>query len=164
MLDWALRYVRLGWPVIPLKGKLPLTDNGSKDATLNEQQVRAWWAKWPNANIGLAAGHRFFVVDVDIKGGGEDTWDMLRERHAALPETVEAVTGTGGRHILYELPAEFPVSNSQGKIGPGIDVRGRGGYIVAAPSVHPETKRRYSWDGLREIEQQTIAPARLTRP
>ena len=159
MLDWALRYVRLGWPVIPLKGKLPLTDNGSKDATLNEQQVRAWWAKWPNANIGLAAGHRFFVVDVDIKGGGEDTWDMLREQHAALPETVEAVTGTGGRHILYELPAEFPVSNSQGKIGPGIDVRGRGGYIVAAPSVHPETKRRYSWDGLREIEQQTIAPA-----
>lgn len=159
MLDWALRYVRLGWPVIPLKGKLPLTENGSKDASLNEGQIRAWWEKWPNANIGLATGHRFFVVDVDIKGGGEDTWDMLRAQHAALPETIEAVTGTGGRHILYALPSEFPVNNSQGKIGPGIDVRGKGGYIVAAPSVHPETKRRYSWDGLQEIEQQAIAPA-----
>lgn len=158
MLDWALRYIRLGWPVLPLRGKLPQTEHGSKDATLNIDQARDWWGRWPQANVGLATGLRFFVVDVDIKSGGEDTWDMLRAQHGAMPATIEQVTGTGGRHILYALP-NFTVLNSQGKVGPGIDIRGSGGYIVASPSIHPETKRRYEWDGMEEIEQQTIAPA-----
>ena len=158
MLNWALRYIRLGWPVIPLRGKLPLTPHGSKDATLNESQARTWWQQWPAANVGIATGHRFFVVDVDIKSGGEETWDMLRAQHGALPETIEQLTGTGGKHILYLLP-DFPVLNSQGKIGPGIDIRGTGGYIVAAPSIHPDTKRPYEWDGLAEIENQKLLPA-----
>lgn len=159
MLEWALRYIQLGWPVIPLRGKLPLTENGSKDATLAESRVREWWARWPAANIGLATGVRFFAVDVDIRHGGEETWDMLRAQHGALPETIEGVTGTGGRHILFAPPETFLVRNSQGQVGPGIDVRGAGGYIVAPPSLHPETKRPYNWDGLAEIEQQRIAQA-----
>jgi P4 family phage/plasmid primase-like protien len=158
MLEWALRYIRLGWPVIPLRGKLPLTEHGSKDATLNESQARAWWEKWPQANVGVATGHRFFVIDVDVKSGGEEAWDMFRAQHGALPDTIEQITGTGGKHILYALP-DFPVQNSQGKVGPGIDIRGSGGYIVVSPSIHPETKRRYDWDGLAEIEAQKIAPA-----
>jgi P4 family phage/plasmid primase-like protien len=173
MLDWALRYIRLGWPVIPLwphdalgaKGELigkvalgKLVPHGSKDATVDESQVLAWWAEYPDANIGLVTGHRFFAVDVDIKKDGNDTWDMLRSQHGGLPETMEAITGTGGRHILYALP-DFPVLNSVAKLGPGLDIRGQGGYIVAAPSVHPETKRAYEWDGMAEIEQQAIAPA-----
>jgi len=157
-VEWALRYGKLGWPVIPLRGKLPITQHGSKDATADESQVRAWWARWPDANVGLATGHRFFVVDVDVKTGGEETWDMLRAQHGSLPATIEQLTGTGGKHILYTLP-DFPVKNSASKIGPGIDVRGEGGYIVAAPSLHPVTNRAYSWDGLQEIEQQQIAAA-----
>jgi len=179
MIEWVLRYIRLRWPVLPLWphdargaptarephgeliGKMPLSKlvpHGSKDATLNESQARAWWAEWPNANIGLATGHRFFAVDVDVKKDGDDTWDMLRSQYGGLPETIEAITGTGGRHILYALP-DFPVQNSVAKLGPGLDIRGQGGYIVAAPSIHPETKRAYEWDGIAEIEQQTIAPA-----
>ena len=158
MLEWVLRYIRLGWPVIPLRGKLPLTEHGSKDATLNESVAREWWAKWPNANIGVATGHRFFVIDVDVRKGGEETWDMLRSQYVALPETIEQLTGTGGKHILYALP-DFPVKNSSDKIGPGVDVRGVGGYIVACPSIHPETGRAYVWDGIEEIENQTIAKA-----
>lgn len=179
MLDWAVRYIRLGWPVIPLwphdargtptlrepngelLGKVALgrlVPHGSKDATLNESDIRAWWTEYPNANIGLATGHRFFAVDVDIKKDGDQTWDMLRSQHGRLPETIEGVTGTGGRHILYALP-DFPVQNSASKLGPGLDVRGVGGYIVAAPSIHPETNRPYEWDGILEIEQQRIAPA-----
>lgn len=158
MLEWALRYIKLGWPVIPLKGKLPLTENGSKDASLNETQIRAWWKRWPDANIGLATGHAFFAVDVDIRGGGEESWDMLLSQYVAFPRTPEQLTGTGGKHILFALP-DFPVKNSQGKLAPGIDVRGVGGYIVACPSVHPETKRSYSWDGLEDIENQKIAAA-----
>lgn len=159
MIESALRYIRMGWPVLPLRGKLPLTENGSKDATLNESQARQWWKKWPQANIGLATGLRFFVVDVDLKTGGVETWDMLRAQHGGLPDTIQQVTGSGGQHILFALPAEFTVKNSQGKLGPGIDVRGQGGYIVADPSIHPETKRAYCWDGMQEIEDQRIAPA-----
>jgi P4 family phage/plasmid primase-like protien len=159
MLEWALRYLRLGWPVIPLRGKIPLTENGSRDATLNESQVRAWWTQWPDANVGLATGHGWFAIDVDVKGGGQETWDMLRSQYVRLPDTPEQITGTGGRHILFRAPADFTVRNSQGKLGPGIDVRGEGGYIVACPSVHPETGRRYDWDGLKDLEDTPIAPA-----
>lgn len=158
MLEWALRYIRLGWPIIPLNGKLPLTKHGSKDATLNEGQARAWWTEWPSANIGVATGHRFFVVDVDLKKRGDETWDMLRSQHGGLPETIEQLTGTGGKHILFSLP-DFPVQNSQDKVGFGIDVRGTGGYIVVEPSVHPVTGRCYAWDGVPEIEDQALAPA-----
>ena len=158
MLAWALRYIRMGWAVIPLRGKIPRVTNGSKDATLNENQARAWWSEWPDANIGVATGHRFFVLDVDIKDGGEDSFDYLRTGHGAFPDTLQQVTGTGGKHLLFRMP-DFPVKNSAGMLAPGIDIRGAGGYIVVAPSIHPETKRAYDWDGLKEIEDQPILPA-----
>lgn len=158
MLEWALRYIRLGWPVIPLRGKIPLTEHGSKDGSLNETVVQAWWAKWPDANIGLATSHAFFAIDVDLKKGGQESWEMLCSQHGRPPDTIEQITGTGGRHILFLLP-DFPVQNSESKIAPGIDVRGAGGYIVACPSIHPETKRAYDWDGIQEIEQQQLAAA-----
>lgn len=113
MLEWALRYVALGWPVIPLRGKKPYTEHGLKDATLSEEKVRAWWKRWPRANIGLVTGVRFFAVDVDAHRGGEETWDNLRAKHPRLPETPEQTTGRGGKQILYRLPANFRVQNSQ---------------------------------------------------
>jgi hypothetical protein len=138
MMEWALRYIRLGWPVIPLRGKIPLTVNGSKDFSLNENQLRAWWARWPDANVGLATGHGWFAIDVDTKKGGDETWETLRMQHAGAPDdTIEQTTGTGGRHILYLTPADYTVKNSQRNLGPGVDVRGQGGYIVATPSIHP---------------------------
>lgn len=165
--------------MIPLKGKVPLVQKGSSEATLNPEQARQWWTRWPDANIGLVTGRlsetsratadacarEFFAVDVDIKDGGDETWDILRAQHGALPATVEQVTGTGGRHLLFAIPdpSRLIVHNSQKKLGPGLDVRGEGGYIVAAPSIHPETKRAYAWDGVDEIEVQLqahgLAPA-----
>lgn len=159
MLEWALRYIKLGWAVLPLKGKLPLLEHGLTEASLNEEQIRAWWAKWPWANIGLVTGGAFFVLDIDIKKDGEETWDGLRMRYGgAEPDTLCAVTGSGGRHLCFAMPA-FPVRNSVEKLGPGLDIRGIGGYIVAEPSIHPETKRAYAWDGLLEVEEQSIAAA-----
>jgi hypothetical protein len=72
-----------------LNGKIPLVANGSKDATLNEATAREWWKRWPRANIGLATGHRFFAFDVDLKDGGEESYDFLRHRHGSFPETIE---------------------------------------------------------------------------
>ena len=165
MLDWALRYIDLGWPVFPLgvRSKMPMIPKskggrGCLDATTDEAQVLEWWKKWPNANIGLVTGVHFFAVDVDAHRGGEDTWDNLRTKHPRLPETPEQTTGRGGKQILYGLPANFRVQNSQDFIGPGIDVRGLGGFIVA-PSIHPITGVAYVWDGAVEVENQRIADA-----
>ena len=161
----ALRYIRLGWLVFPLapREKVPLIPesrggHGCKDATLNEAQALEWWTKQPSANVGLATGHRYFAIDIDPRRGGDETWDALRSHHAQLPQTIEAMTGGGGRHILYQMP-DFPVRNSKDKIGSGIEIKGVGGYIVAPPSIHPETGRAYEWDGLVEIEQASIAAA-----
>ena len=65
-----------------------------------------------------------------------------KQNTANLPATVEVITARG-RHVYFQMP-ETPVRNSAGKIAPGIDVRGDGGYVLAPPSIHPSGKR-YEW-------------------
>jgi putative DNA primase/helicase len=135
----ALSYAARGWRVHPLRkgDKLPATAHGCKDATLDADQIRKWWSMWPDANIGLATGYGFWVLDIDPDGLA---WAEAND----LPATIEATTGRGGRHLLYRLPEGATVRNSAGVIAPGVDVRGAGGYIVAAPSLHP-SGTRYTW-------------------
>lgn len=83
---------------------------------------------------------------------------MSWAQYAAVPDTLEAVTGTGSRHIYYGEPSDLKIQNSAGAIGPGINVSVHYGYVVACSSIHPETKRKYDWDGLLDIEQQKIVP------
>lgn len=158
-LDCALAYAAHGWPVIPLRGKLPLTPNGSNDASTHPDVVRDWWKRHPSANIGLATGIRFWALDIDTKSNGDDSLETLELRHGRLPDTLTQITGTRGRHFLFQLPRDFTVRNSQSAIAEGIDTRGTGGYIVASPSVHPDTRRAYIWDGLDEWHAQPIAHA-----
>lgn len=163
LLSAALAYAQHGFPVIPLCGKVPACPHGSADASINPETIRSWWSDTPSANIGLATGFRFWVLDVDTKSGGDDSLESLELTHGKLPNTLSQVTGTGGRHFLFQLPSDFTVRNSQGTIAPGIDTRGSGGYIVASPSVHPDTGRAYFWDGPDDWHQQPIlhAPAWL---
>lgn len=127
MVNAALAYAARGWRVHPLKprDKTPISRNGCKDATTDETQIRKWWAKFPDANIGLATGYEFFALDIDPDGMA---WYEAND----LPATHEAVTGRGGRHLLYRMPSGGVIKNSAGKIAPGVDVRGIGGYICAA--------------------------------
>ena len=138
----ALAYTRRGWRVFPCapRGKVPLTAHGLKDASTDEKQLTDWWDRWPSANIGVATGAEsgFFVLDVDGKDGNESLATLERE-HGPLPTTVEAKTGGGGRHLLFKHPGQA-VKNSAGRLGPGLDVRGDGGYIVAPSSIHPTGK------------------------
>ena len=165
LLDWWLRYLKLGWPVFPLapRSKLPLIpkDQGGRgclDATLNESTVRGWYDRYSQANIGLATGHTFFVLDVDLGKGGEDSFEYLIHQHGVFPDTIQQVTGGGGKQLLFLTP-DFQVHGSVAKLAPGLDIRGVGNYVVAPPSIHPVTGRRYEWDGLDLIEDQQIAPA-----
>ena len=105
--------------------------------------IRKWWHAQPQANIAIATGavSNVFVIDVD----GLDAEVELRRleaKHGNLPATVEVITARG-RHVYFQMP-ETPVRNSAGKIAPGIDVRGDGGYVLAPPSIHPSGKR-YEW-------------------
>ena len=82
-----------------------------------------------------------FVIDVD----GPDAEAELRrleQMHGQLPPTVESITGRG-RHAFFKMPRS-QVRNSVGKIAPGVDVRGDGGYVLVPPSVHP-SGRPYAW-------------------
>lgn len=127
----ALWYAAQGIPVFPLRPglKTPATSHGVKDATTDQSVVRGWWRATPAANIGLACGHRFDVFDIDGPEG-ERSWWTLRD----LPPIIGRVATPrpGGSHV-YVRP--IGLGNSAGVLGPGIDTRGVGGYVVAPPSV-----------------------------
>lgn len=157
-MEHAMRYAAMGWDVMPLRGKFPVTEHGSHDATSDATTIKRWGAEHPHANVGLATGKRFWVLDIDTKTGGDYSLEELEEKNGKLPPTIQQQTGTGGKHFLF-FPPNFSIKNSTGKVAPGIDVRGIGGYIVAAPSIHPDTGKEYVWDGMDEIEKQRILPA-----
>lgn len=108
-LDAALEYAKEGWPVLPLRGKVPRTTHGVKDATRDAAQIREWWTKWPDANIGLATGKVSgrLVLDIDIKKGkrGDESLRLLEEQYGPLPETRKSVTASGGWHYVFRMPA-----------------------------------------------------------
>lgn len=138
MMDHALQYVGRGRPVFPCgPDKRPLVPHGFKAATTDPAAVRAWWGQWPDALIAVPTGEHtgIVVLDPDVRPGidGNDTLYALEERHGKLPPTVEALTPSGGRHIYFRHPGQ-PVPCSAGKLGPGLDVRGDGGYVVVPPS------------------------------
>jgi hypothetical protein len=147
ILDFALAYARRGLPVFPVRGKLPLTEHGHKEATTDAAKIRGWWSHSPHANVAVPTGapSRLMVVDVDPRHGGDESLAALQATHGSLPETLEARTGGGGRHLFFALSDGQSVRNSSGKLGPGLDVRGDGGYVVVPPSIHPDTKQSYQW-------------------
>lgn len=135
LLD-ALAYAADGWPVFPLlpNSKRPATEHGLKDASTDPDTIRAWWARWPGANIGIAMPPDVLAVDVDVKDvDGHATLGELAAQHGGLPATMTAETATGGWHLYFRKPADVRVKNRAG-IRPGIDVRAQGGYLVAPPS------------------------------
>lgn len=140
MLEHALGYAAAGLPVLPLNGKIPRTEHGKDDATTDPKVVTAWWKRWPNANIGVRPPDGIVVLDVDPRHGGHFELSNLEQRHGQLPQTLTCRTGSGGLHVwlAYSGPA-------RGKLGPGIDVKRHTGYLVAPPSVHPDTGLRYEW-------------------
>ena len=150
----ALSYAKRGIPVFPCEpgGKRPLTYNGFWDGTTNLNRVKAWWDRWPDANVGVPTGKgsRLLVLDVDPRDGGPESLAALERENGPLPETARARTGGGGVHVFFRYPAEKEVRNSAGWLGLGLDVRGEGGYVVVPPSL---TQGSYEWiDRSRPVE------------
>lgn len=148
LLEWALWYAGRGWPVFPLCspdmgehrhkkdgplctddiGKAPMVGAGFKVGTCNAEQIRAWWAKWPNANIGSTPPKDWVVVDVD----GETDIDF--------PETLTHSSGKG-KHLIYIDNITKPLPHGN-RIWTNVDTRQHGkGYIVLPPSLHKSGNR-----------------------
>ena len=145
MIKTALNYAKRGLYVFPcrVKDKRPATANGVKDATIDPDLIERWWREEPEFNIAVATGalSRIFVTDIDGLDA-EAELKKLEAQYGPIPSTVELITARG-RHLFFQYP-EQPVRNSAGKLAPGIDVRGDGGYVLAPPSKHP-SGRRYCW-------------------
>ena len=163
ILDAALAYARRGIRVIPItpRSKIPLIDAWPTQATSDEAIIRAWWKQWPTAGIGIATGkagrRQFFVLDIDDKNGknGSDTLAELETQHGKLPDTVTVLTGSGGRHLYFITNVE--IRNDSGKrLGEGLDIRGKAGYVVAPPTIH-ENGREYAFE--HGYTMDDIAPA-----
>jgi putative DNA primase/helicase len=146
LLEAALSYAAVQLPVFPCQlDKKPYTPHGFLDAVCDKQQIRAWWAKRPEASIGMPTGivSGRIVVDVDPRHGGDDSLLELEKKYGALPPTSETKTGGGGRHLFFVCRG-LGIRNSAGALGPGVDVRGEGGYVILPPSPHP-SGTNYEW-------------------
>jgi hypothetical protein len=147
-LSFALGYIHRGWRVFPIKpgSKQPdttLCPQGHKNATNSADVARSWWAGRDDLGIGIALrASGLLCVDVDPRNGGMETLDALDHQHGQLDADVLALSGGGGPHyyFLNEDGANYPAN-----LGPGVDCKSDG-YMVAPPSVHPLTGRRYCWE------------------
>ncbi|WP_306132156.1 bifunctional DNA primase/polymerase [Roseivivax marinus] len=161
LLSAALDYAENGYPVFPammVEGqKKPLVKWGKGEdghpilrmrrATTDPVTIKAWWARWPLAMIGMPTGERSGVVvlDVDRKCGVDGLANL---RVAGLdPFTITpiiALTPSGGLHFFMRYSG--PLKNSAGLLAAGVDVRGDGGYIVLPPSLPSIERDEYQWN------------------
>lgn len=156
----ALWYAEQGVAVFPVQpgGKRPagaLARHGLKDAATDPATVRAWWSAEPKANIGLPTGLTFDVVDVDGFEGQASRAKLWCELGCDDPECShpgifgdferelvgKVLTPRPGGMHLY-IPARSEYGNGA-SLAPGVDYRGRGGYVVAPPSVNEQGTYRW---------------------
>ncbi len=160
----ALAYARRGVPVFPCEpgAKRPLTRNGHWDATSDSRVIERWWKRWPSANVGVPTGKKSGVVvlDVDVDEGGLESLAKLERAGAPVPKTARARTGGGGIHVFFRYPRGTEIRNSAGLLGPGLDVRGEGGYVVVPPS---RTRSSYQWVDSSSLAEASWLIDRLTQ-
>lgn len=141
----ALAWASLGARVIPFRFvgalKRPSMKNWPERATTDRDEILHWWNEtgpYRRSHCGLAtgAGSGFWVLDVDLKHdkNGFETLAELEARHGPLPKTFTVRTPSGGEQRYFRYPTdgrEVKNSASAEDLGPGLDVRGWHGYVVA---------------------------------
>ena len=126
-------------------GKHPhaeLVPNGAKNASIDVAVIEAWFDERYWLNYGIACD-QLFVVDVDVKDYGLETWRVIcGEPTRYVPHTRTVRTGGGGLHVFFQ-PIGANIRN--GKLDRGIDLRTRGAYVVGAGCRH-KSGNLYVWD------------------
>ena len=136
----GLAWCACGQPECRNPAKHPRNSNGFLGATTDPELINRWWRKWAKASVGIATGavSGLWVLDVDPADGGQDRLADLTRQHGPLPATLTSSTGGGGTHYLFQHVPGWGCSTGKnhGFLGPGLDSRGDGGYIIAPPSLH----------------------------
>ncbi len=147
-IDAALDYARRGWPLFPVReNRVPFTEHGQHDASLDASAIGDWWRRWPDAVPVILTGERSGVValDIDIRPDGSG-FDTLAE--LGMPFHLEGPTAhspRGGAAVLFAWPGH-PVRSSNGRIGQHLDIKGDGGSITLPPG------RGRRWDPLLGVD------------
>lgn len=164
LLESALLYASFGWHVFPCvpDDKRPCIAGWQHAATTDPTRIRSWWAQWPSANIGIATDPSNIVVyDVDVAGGKRGAQSHASIVHK-LPDTLRAITRSGGEHWYYAPPPGAQHLRRIGIVPEGVEVPAgmssgldliANGYVLAAPSV--VGGKPYAWDNATDA---SIAP------
>jgi hypothetical protein len=161
--QYARIYSTLGFVPIPLRGKVPVLAKwqnlpGGEDEAVDRLQHH-------RGNVGLVLPDDLFVIDVDRKAGkdGLATLRGLESLYGELPQTLTQTTASGGLHYVFRKPPEVLLKNTVGRLGEGLDIRTRGGQIVAEPSLIDGNEYVWEdWDVLSgEVPEIADAPAWL---
>lgn len=171
----ALQYASLGWAVIPVfpfhngkcdcndptcdaPGKHPIPKGWQNQGTKDPKVIEKWWTKWPQAGVGIVTGSLsgIIVLDVDPDKGGDESLLDLTSQQRRLPDTVQCLTGGGGKHFYFQTTQTI-LHNSAGKLAPGLDIRAEGGFVVAPPSLH-KSGRCYEWETSSDPANVPVAP------
>lgn len=139
-LEMALALGTAGYKVFPIdQHKKPLIKGWPSKATIDSEQIAKWFDRPDPPNIGVVTGHQagphgLLCLDVD---GPEGLASLARfeEKHGELARVCVAETPSGGLHIFFQMESDFDIRNSVCKVGPGLDIRANGGYVVVAPSL-----------------------------
>lgn len=148
-LEAALELSSQGIRVFPCnpKTKTPLISHWQTNATSDRKSITDFWTRFPSAMIGMPTGkiNGVFVVDLDYdKEKGIDGRLALSQLLPVHLQTTSVLTPRGGHHYYFKMSVNVKVRNSAGQIGPGIDIRGDGGYVVVPPSTRFDGAS-YSW-------------------
>lgn len=131
LFEAALAYAEQGLYIFPVRPnrKEPLIAGGFKNASNQITQIKEWWSKWPDANIGLVTGkiNNLFVVDVD--GVYPEDFPVL-DYHPK-------VKTSKGYHVYFEHPMDREIKSRTRINGSEVDIRGENAYIIVPPSIHP---------------------------
>jgi len=154
ILTEALKLAEHGFHVIPVKPgqKHPGIPEWQNHATTDSQTITNWFTGlYRDHGIGVAPrqhGDRWlFVIDVDEhdpEQSGTETLRDLTDAYGPIPDTPTVHTGSGGQHIYLTAPYEIR-NGKTARLGPGIDIRGNGGQVLAPPTLHPNGQP-YTWD------------------
>lgn len=129
----ALQWAAAGFHVFPCRvgRKEPASENGLNDATTDVARIDAWWTENPDFNVGCAphmSGNSVLDADPPL---GMDTLAELEKAHGALPKTLVITTPRGGLHLWFD----GIIPSTAQKLGPKLDTRGQGGYVLVPPSI-----------------------------
>jgi hypothetical protein len=132
------------FPCVP-RDKTPLLKSWPARATSELATIRGWSEEHPGCNWAVACGPGSGVWVLDVDGPeGAAALDALCQEHGGEWLNTLSVRTVRGRHFYYTFPPQYQIRNSAGRLGPGLDVRGDGGYVLVPPSIHPSGEQ-YRW-------------------